>query len=102
MKPPMHDSLILRKPTGQKDDQGFTDMVDIPVIGRATEESQMVTDQRGETIQASHTVILPNTVTPAIGDEVQIDSQIVKVLKVTARKNFSGRKIFYWVMNCGR
>jgi tRNA pseudouridine-54 N-methylase len=97
----MHDPVILRKPTGTKDDQGFADMVDIPVIGRVTEESVYVMDSRGETVQASHIVILPNTVTPVIGDEIQIGSKTVKIIKAIARKNFSGKKIFFWVTTCG-
>jgi hypothetical protein len=101
MKPPMHDSVILLKPTGTKDDQGFPDMTAIPVIGRVTEESTYITDDRGETVQASHTVILPNTCSPVLGDEIQIGSKTVKILKASARKSFSGRKTFYWVTSCG-
>lgn len=101
MKPPMHDPVILMKSNGQKDDQGFPDMDAIPVIGRVTEESTYITDERGETVQASHTVILPNTCSPVLGDQIQIGSKTVKVLKVNARKSYSGKKIFYWVTNCG-
>jgi hypothetical protein len=101
MKPPMHDDVILLKPDGTKDDQGFPNTIEIPVIGRVTQESQMITSDRDDNIQSSHTVILPNTVTPSIGDQIKIGPETVKVLKVYARKSYSGKKIFYWVTNCG-
>jgi hypothetical protein len=102
MKPPMHDDLILLKPNGTKDDQGFPNVDEIPVVGRVTDESQMIIDDRGETVQATHTVIFPNTCIPAIGDSVRIGTKEIRILKASARKSFSGRKIFYWVTNCGQ
>lgn len=106
MKPPMHDPVALMQPViidgkVQKDGQGIVQMAQTNLFARVTEESTYVTDVRGETVQASHTICFPNTVTPSIGDEVTFGPFTVKIIKVDARKSFSGTKIFYWVTSCG-
>lgn len=106
MKPPMHDPVILMQPIlvdgePQKDDNGFPELFEYPVMGRVTEESTLVKDQKGEERQATYTVCLPSTVTPNLGDELKIGDVTVSILKRSARKSYSGTKIYYWVTNCG-
>lgn len=84
-----------------KDDYGFPVMVETHLLARVIEESTLVKDERGQDRQASYTIHLPPSVTPQLGDEIEVDGKIVTILKRKARKSFSGKKIFYWVTNCG-
>ncbi|UYL93893.1 hypothetical protein PK21_gp15 [Geobacillus phage vB_GthS_PK2.1] len=106
MKPPMNDPVILKQPKKvdgqvQKDERGFPEMIEIPVMARVVNESTEVIDEKGQTRQAIMTVILPPSVTPSLGDEIQVGSDTVVILQVTARKSWSGKKTYYWVTNCG-
>lgn len=94
---------VLRIPNERivKDDYGFPVMVETNVMARVIEESTLVKDERGQDRQASFTVHLPSSITPELGDEIEIDGKIVTILKRKPRKSYSGKKIYYWVVNCG-
>lgn len=84
-----------------KDGQGFPQMSVVTTLARVTDESTMVIDDKGQERQATKTVCLDGSLTPKLGDEVQIGSEIVTIIKSKARKSYSGKKIYYWVTHCG-
>ncbi|AYP68828.1 hypothetical protein BpsM61_00054 [Bacillus phage vB_BpsM-61] len=106
MKPPMHDPVILQQEllvNGEpvKDDRGFPQRVDIPVTGRVKYESRMVVDPQGQTKQTTCTVLFPPNVIPKIGDIVDTTREKVMIMQIKSRVSWNGKKVYYWVANCG-
>lgn len=106
MKPPMHDSIIYMQPVlvdGKpiKDDHGFPEVNPVNLMARVIEESKLVVNDQGQEKQATHTVILPPSIHPNLGDQIDISGQVVVILQRKPRKSYSGKKTYYWVTNCG-
>lgn len=106
MKPPMHDPITLKTPVlvdGQpvKDDRGFPEMTELNFLARVIEESTLIIDDKGQERQATFTIMMPETIIPKIGDTVVVNGESVTIIKRKPRKSYSGKKIYYWVTNCG-
>jgi LysM repeat protein len=84
-----------------KDDQGFPQMQDITILARVTDESSMVIDDKGQERQATKTVCLDGSLSPNLGDQIIDGLDIVTIIKVKARRSYSGKKTYYWVAQCG-
>lgn len=106
MKPPMNDSVIVRKPTGIKDGRGFPTYEDHKTFARVTEETTLVKDSDGIERQSAYTIILPASIHPQLNDDIKVtdsngNETSVTVIKRKSRKSYSGRVIYYWVVHCG-
>lgn len=94
-------SLTIPNPHIEKSDRGIISMDRLDVMARVEEDSTLIIDDKGQKRQATYKVILPPDVTPNLGDEIQIGADTVTILKRKARQSYSGKKIYYWVTNCG-
>lgn len=108
MIPPMNDTCIYKEPvvdeSGKviKDDQGFILTTEKETNCRITDGSNLTINQDGQTLNSLYTVCLPNTFNPQIKDEIQIGAETLSVLRVKARRNWSGNHIYYWVVEIGQ
>lgn len=108
MKPPMHDPITLMQPVivdGKriKDDQGFPATTEMNLLGRVTENSQIIFDDQGQKKNTRFDICFPPEIRPEKQAEIVIDEtgESVFVFQVKARKTWSGKKVHYWVAYCG-
>lgn len=106
MRPPMPDTVVLRKPTGLKDGRGLPVTDEFSTPARVVEESTTVLDTDGKERQSAFTVMLPTSTNPSLNDEITITDRDgnetrLSVIKRKPRMSYSGKKVYYWVVSCG-
>jgi hypothetical protein len=106
MKPPMHDLITYRKPRiidgkVQKDSQSFPIIDESTILARVSSGSEVVINDKGQEVRSAYSIAIDPEFEPQMKDEIQVGTQVVTVLKVKPRKSWSGKNIYYWVVECG-
>lgn len=106
MKPPMHDPITYRQPLvvngeTRKDGRGFPIVTTYEVMARVSDGTDMIINRDGQEVRSTYSIALPKQITPRIQDEIEVDGQKVTIQKIKPRKSWSGKNIYYWVVECG-